>query len=147
MEYYSNKHPDLIGPIMKSTVNKIIKKPTINNTISDKISQYISQFYNKYIAENKLTIFIIVMIIGFLIYRYNNKNDNKNNKKNLDIDNIDQYLALISNNKPQNNDMTNRYILDNNINQNMSNNISYAEKDMEDNTGYQQIFDNMNYEL
>ena len=50
-EFYYDKHPNLIGPVMKTTVCKIVKKPQINNTVSDKISGYVSEFYNDYINQ------------------------------------------------------------------------------------------------
>lgn len=80
-EFYYDKHPNLIGPIMKTTVCKIVKKPQINNTVSDKISSYVTGIYNDYIMDNKIIIFIIVGFIIFLIYRYYNKTPTKDIKK------------------------------------------------------------------
>lgn len=77
--YYYGNTPNLIGPIMKTTVTKIIKNPVVNNTISDKVTSFVSDFYGSYIAENKLIIFILLLIILFLGYRYY-QNKNKNNR-------------------------------------------------------------------
>lgn len=85
MEFYYDKHPNLIGPIMKTTVCKIIKQPQINNTISDKISSYLSDFYNEYITNNKALVILILVFIGFLIYRYYNKKESFKTEK---IENI-----------------------------------------------------------
>lgn len=76
-EFYYDKHPNLVGPIMKTTICKIVKKPKINNTVSDKISSYISEVYNGYISENKIIIFIILAFVVFLIYKYYNKTPKK----------------------------------------------------------------------
>lgn len=78
MDFYSGKRPNLIGPIMKSTICQISKSSTVNNTVSDKITSYISTIYSDYIAEHKLIIFILFIFIAFLIYRYH---ETKNNKK------------------------------------------------------------------
>jgi large-conductance mechanosensitive channel len=80
-EFYYDKHPNLIGPIMKTTVCKIVKKPKINNTISDKISSYFSDLYNDYIADNKIVVFIILGFVVFLIYKYYNKPEKKEEKE------------------------------------------------------------------
>lgn len=80
-EFYYDKHPNLIGPIMKTTVCTIVKKPQINNTISDKISSYVSEIYNNYIVDNKIIIFIIVTFVIFLIYRYYNKTPKEEKKE------------------------------------------------------------------
>lgn len=78
MDFFnSGKQPNLVGPIMKSTVNKVIKKPVINSTISDKITAYVSDFYNNYIMENKLLVFIVIAAVAFLIYRYYNTKNKK----------------------------------------------------------------------
>lgn len=81
MDFYSGKQPNLIGPIMKTTVCKIIKKDVVNNTISDKISKFMSDFYKSYIMDNKLIIFAIIIFIIFLIYRYHNKKPEKRKEK------------------------------------------------------------------
>lgn len=73
MDFYSGKQPNLIGPIMKSTVCQAIKRPVVNNTVSDKISTYVSGWYQDYIVENKIVLFVIAIFVGFLIYRYYNK--------------------------------------------------------------------------
>jgi hypothetical protein len=77
MDFETGKPPNLIGPIMKSTVNKVIKKPTTNSTISDQITTYVSDFYNNYIVDNKFLILIVIIIIVFLIYRYYNTKNKK----------------------------------------------------------------------
>lgn len=84
MDFYSGKQPNLIGPIMKSTVCKIMKKPAINNTVSDKITTYLSEFYKDYIVDNKIIIMVIIIFISFLIYRYyetKTKNSKVSNKQ------------------------------------------------------------------
>jgi len=81
-EFYYDKHPNLIGPIMKTTVCTIVKKQQINNTVSDKISSYVTSLYNDYIADNKIIIFIIVAFVVYLIYKYYNKTPTKNDKAN-----------------------------------------------------------------
>jgi len=72
MDFYSGKQPNLIGPVMKSTICRVIKKPNINNTVSDKIATYMSDLYKDYIVDNKVIIFIILIFVSFLIYRYYN---------------------------------------------------------------------------
>ena len=54
MDFYSGRRPNLIGPVMRSTVCKVSKSPNINNTVSDKITQYFSNIYNDYIVDHKL---------------------------------------------------------------------------------------------
>jgi len=73
---FSGKKPNLIGPVMKTTINKVVKTNNNMSTVSDKISSYISDFYNKYISDNKLVIIVIILFILFLIYRYQNKKKN-----------------------------------------------------------------------
>ena len=83
MDFYSGRQPNLIGPIMKSTVCKIMKNPTVNNTVSDKITNYLSDLYKDYIVDNKIIICIILAFVFFLIYRYcNNKAKNTSDKEN-----------------------------------------------------------------
>lgn len=81
MDFYSGKQPNLIGPIMKSTVCKVMKRPVINNTVSDKVTTYAYNLYGGYISENKLIIFILLVFIAFLIYRYYNKKTTPKIKK------------------------------------------------------------------
>lgn len=91
MDFFSGKNPDLIGPTMRTTLNDIMNKPKINNsTISEKIIGAISNFYTDYISENTFVIFIIILIIICLVYRYyDKKNKDKNNKdKNNDKENF-----------------------------------------------------------
>ena len=87
MDFYSGRRPNLIGPVMRSTVCKVSKSPNINNTVSDKITQYFSNIYNDYIVDHKLIIFIIIIFISFLIYRYyetkNKKNNNEKKKESF----------------------------------------------------------------
>ena len=114
MEFYYDKHPNLVGPVMKTTICKIIKKPQINNTISDKISSYFSDLYNDYIVNNKALTILILVFIAFLIYRYYNKSSkpqktetfdpieqDKETKKNL-LNEIEDYQTkhLIVDNPP-----------------------------------------------
>lgn len=86
MEFYYDKKPNLIGPVMKTTVCKIIKQPQINNTISDKVMTYFSDIYNEYISNNKALVILILLFVGFLIYRYYNKTESfkKNQKENYE---------------------------------------------------------------
>lgn len=70
MDYYTGKQPNLVGPIMKLTVNKVTKLQPSNNTISDKITTYINDFYNNYIAENKMIVVVLLLVTIYLIYRY-----------------------------------------------------------------------------
>lgn len=95
--YYYGKTPNLIGPIMKSTVSKIVKAPVVNNTVSDKITSYISDFYETYIVENKIVIIIMLIIIGFLVYRYYNVSS-KSITKTKNIDNKNQNINNEQNN-------------------------------------------------
>lgn len=73
MDFYSNKQPNLIGPVMKSTICTIVQKPTINNTVSDKITSYVGDLYKDYIIDNKFMVCFLILVVGFLIYRYYNK--------------------------------------------------------------------------
>lgn len=77
MDFYTGKQPNLVGPIMKSTVNKIVKIQPSNNTISDKITAMVNDFYTNYIVDNKFIIFILLIVIIYLIYRYYSLKDNK----------------------------------------------------------------------
>jgi|688.fasta_scaffold597670_2 hypothetical protein len=81
MDFYSGKQPNLIGPIMKITMSKVMKKPNINNTVSDKVTSYISKFYKDYIVDNKIIISVILIFVIFLAYRYYNKQNIKTIKK------------------------------------------------------------------
>lgn len=83
MDFYSGKRPNLIGPVMKSTICQIVtKKQNINNTVSDKITAHFSDFYNGYILENKIVLFIIAIFIAFLVYRYYDTKHKKDQIKN-----------------------------------------------------------------
>lgn len=84
MDFYSGKQPNLIGPIMKSTVCKIMQKPAVNNTVSDKITTYLSELYKDYIADNKIIILIIVIFVAFLVYRYYNAKTKTKKISNVD---------------------------------------------------------------
>lgn len=100
MDYYTGKQPNLVGPIMKSTVNKVTKLQPSNNTISDKITTYVNDFYNTYIAENKMIVLVLLLAIIYLIYRYysvkekkpmiTEKFDQNDDEKNL-MDDIMEY--------------------------------------------------------
>jgi hypothetical protein len=77
MEFYSGKQPNLIGPVMKNTINRISKVPKMGgNTVSDKISNFMTHIYKSYIEENKIFVFLIIIMVIFLIYRYYNKKNN-----------------------------------------------------------------------
>lgn len=90
MDFYSGKQPNLIGPVMKSTICKIMKQKPVNNTVSDKVISGVTNFYNNYIIENIVLVLIIICIVTFLIYRYNvvqskkEKFINTNNQLNND---------------------------------------------------------------
>lgn len=84
MNFYSNKQPNLIGPVMKSTITTIVKQPNINNTVSDKVSTYLAQLYQDYIIDNKITVFFILIVFICLVYRYYNKP--KPTKEKFDTD-------------------------------------------------------------
>ena len=86
MDFYSGKQPNLIGPIMKSTVCEVMKKQTVTNTISDRVSNIMGDFYKSYIFDNKIIIFIIVIGIACLIYRYHNKSSTKTNSANTNVE-------------------------------------------------------------
>jgi len=74
MDAYSGPQPNLIGPIMRCTAEKIAKqKVVIGHTISDKIFSWMQTLYKDYIEDKKIFIFVLLLIIGFLIYRYYNK--------------------------------------------------------------------------
>lgn len=86
MEFDSTTEPNLIGPRIKKTINKIIKKKSNSNTISDKISNMVTNFYKEYISDHKILVFIFVVSFIILLNRYyskkNRKNDNvKTNKE------------------------------------------------------------------
>lgn len=75
MEFYSGKQPNLIGPVMKDTMDKIINNTNPNPTVSDKINNLVSDLYTNYIAPNLILIIIIIAIIAWLVYRYFNKKE------------------------------------------------------------------------
>ena len=81
MDFYSNSKPDLIGPKVKKSVYKIIKKNTGGAIISDKISDVLMIFYKNYISPNMFTVVIFVVVIIFLLYRYYNKGTNNDEEK------------------------------------------------------------------
>ncbi len=81
MDFYSGKQPNLIGPVMKSTICKIMKQKPVNNTVSDKVVLYVTNFYENYIIENIALVLIIMCIVTFLIYRYNMIQSNINKKE------------------------------------------------------------------
>lgn len=85
MEFYSGKQPNLIGPIMKDTMDKIINNTNPNPTISDKVNNLVSGFYNDYIAPHLILIIIIIIIAGWLIYRYFNKKHKSEQYENQSI--------------------------------------------------------------
>jgi len=72
---------------MKTTVCKIIKTPQSNYTISDKISMFLSDFYNEYINNNKALVILMLVFIGFLIYRYYNKKESFETEKKIPVTN------------------------------------------------------------
>lgn len=96
MEFYSNSMPNLIGEQVQKSVYKIMKKKSYDNTISDKITDLMKSFYRNYIQPYKFITLIIVAVVVFLIYRYNNRSNNKlgdldEQFKNINCsDNIDE---------------------------------------------------------
>ncbi len=87
MEFFSSGKPRLIGPVMKSTVMKIMKSPvTTNNTVSDKVMKYASSFYTNYLYENMFIIIIFLLVTIFLIcrYRWKKEKDKEMNNKRRD---------------------------------------------------------------
>ena len=92
MDFYSGKKPNLIGPIMKSTVIKIVKKPNVNNTVSDKVTTYVSNIYDQYIAENKMIVLILILLTIFLVYRYYDTKNKKENQEKETFSNQDYNL-------------------------------------------------------
>lgn len=81
MDFYSNSKPDLVGPMVKKSVYKIMKKEIDNNTISDRISKLLTDFYKDYIKEYKLIVFLIIIFVVFLLYRYYNKEEKEEVKE------------------------------------------------------------------
>lgn len=104
---FSGKQPNLIGPVMKSTVFNVMKTQNGGCTISEKAIGYISNFYNNYVADNIFIIALILAFVMFLVYRYNyvkNKekfdyalqlNDTISNTKNLYKEVTDQTQQLL----------------------------------------------------
>lgn len=77
MSWWNNKSPNLIGNInTNEQLNNIIKEQSSGCTISDKISSLLNIIYYDYIKDNYLSVLFIVLIIVFLIYRYNQKQQN-----------------------------------------------------------------------
>jgi hypothetical protein len=92
--FYSGKQPNLIGPIMKSTISKVITTPITNGTISDKIIN----FYKYYIIDNKLSLIIIMLFISFLVYRYYNKSNSIETQDDINLmEKIEEYKTTLSN--------------------------------------------------
>jgi hypothetical protein len=83
MDAYTGRQPNLVGPVMRNEINKIIRKPTknIGNTISDKISSSINDFYTNYIGPYKLFVAIIILLVVFLIHRYYTKKEEEEKNK------------------------------------------------------------------
>jgi hypothetical protein len=92
MDFYSNKHPNLIGPVMKSTISTIVKKPTVNNTVSDKIATFVGGMYQDYIVDNKLVIIFLILLTVFLVYRYYNKPQSTDKDKKEPFSNKEKNL-------------------------------------------------------
>jgi len=95
MAFCPNKQPNLIGPVMKSTICTIVKNPTINNTVSDKVASYIGDLYKEYVVDNKFMVILIILTIICLVYRYYNKPQSaekftQNKDKNL-LKEIEEY--------------------------------------------------------
>lgn len=89
MEFYSGKQPNLVGPVMQSTIDNITQTPIIGSTVSDKIMKcfkFIYDDYINYIFEHKLLFFILFIVVVLLVLRYNSVK-NKNNQKELFYDN------------------------------------------------------------
>lgn len=88
MDFYSGKQPNLIGPVMKSTVCKVMKQKPVNNTVSDKVILCVTTFYKDYVVENLFIIILLLCVVIFLIHRYNmsknGKEGYKNNKETFD---------------------------------------------------------------
>lgn len=86
MEFYSKSQPNLILPKMKKTVYKIIKKAPNHLTVSEKVSNMMSEYYNSYIEPNKVVIFIALIIVLFLVYRYYNRTNTKDSVEKFSSD-------------------------------------------------------------
>lgn len=67
---FSGSQPNLVGPVMKETVYKVMKSNPTNNTVSDKVVCHITYFCKTYILENILIILIILCLVIFLMHRY-----------------------------------------------------------------------------
>ncbi len=77
MDFYSNTRPNLVGPRIKHTVYKIIKKKSNGSTISDKVSNSMSSIYTAYIGNNKLVAVVVIGLLLFFVYRYYKKQQEK----------------------------------------------------------------------
>jgi hypothetical protein len=94
MEFFSNSKPDLVNPIVRKSVFKIMKSDTSNTTISDKISSILTSFYTDFISENKTAFSIIVIMTVFLLYRYYNKKKLSKNKQSTEQFSVDEQQII-----------------------------------------------------
>jgi hypothetical protein len=78
MDFYSKSKPDLLANNIKKTFNSVSQNKIYNtNPISDKLTDSIIYFLKEYIEPNKLIIIIIVSVVSYLYYCYDNKLKNK----------------------------------------------------------------------
>jgi hypothetical protein len=110
MDFYSKQPPNLIGPVMKETLNDIIKsKPEIHNTVSDKLAKYVTEIYTNYISPNMIFIIIAIIFGVFLYYRWQNRSNSPSESKedfqtienNNLLNEIEEYqLSLLKHDNP-----------------------------------------------
>jgi hypothetical protein len=95
--FFSNTNPDLISSKSLNDLEKLIISDSKNIQIAGKGTLIDSSFdfYKKFIQPNILPILIIVLFVGFIIYRYmTRKTDNKSVSETNNVNNLNNLNNL-----------------------------------------------------
>ena len=89
MDYYSRTKPNLISSKIRGNIDKLVTRdPIETNDINDNITKYMMKFYADYIRPNAMLLFIVMVIVGVLYYRYCEKKNNESDELSDDLEDL-----------------------------------------------------------
>jgi hypothetical protein len=72
--FFSNTNPDLVDSSLLKNLNETV---IVNTTKKTTLSESSLNFYKKFIQPNLIPIIVIILFIGFIIYRYLTRKNEK----------------------------------------------------------------------
>jgi len=82
---FSKTKPDLVVPSMENIVQDVTGAKINHNTFSENICSSLQHIYDDYLKKYFFFIFLIIVAVTFLLYRYYQTKYNKEKiKKNID---------------------------------------------------------------